>query len=177
MKTLGALSCEDEVAAPRPIRPSFGATVSDVQASVAMSDWFAKCYRMTMGAREEVAKFRERRATLAFLPDPTAQAAADLLSPGVAMRSDPIAALLALGRGQTLRAFAQDPSVTEEAVQARKFDVLILSLMCFAVVSKGRAALAAFPAESEDFVSAMNRLQEWDDIMDCLLYTSDAADE
>ena len=114
-----------------------------------------------------VREFLSERVDLARLPAPTFEAAAQLLSPGVARRLDPASTLTDItGKAWSLLSFAQRPLVTEEEIRAKKIDLLVLSFMGFLHVKEGRFALASYADDDEQFLLAMNRLQSWCPLID-----------
>ena len=165
VRTLGALEADTVAMWPRPLEISLPVGLKAVEAAVALGDWFTRGYDLTTNARKVVHDFRAKRISMATLPEPNVEAAAGCLNPRVVPLVDPFATLHQLCGGQSLKVIAQMPQLSEDAVAAKKFDCLLLALMGFTVVAEGRVAPAAYPDGCLDFISASNRLIEWDDTL------------
>ncbi|CAK0829768.1 unnamed protein product, partial [Prorocentrum cordatum] len=132
-----------------------------VDAAVALGDWFAKNFQMTMRAREIVQDFAKTRARFASMPPP-ALASAEMLAPhDVASKVNPMQTLQRITSNLNVKAFAQNPLTTDTDIKAPQFDYIVLAHMGFLLVADGRATMAKHAADSENFARAANRMMMW----------------
>ncbi|CAK0896107.1 unnamed protein product [Prorocentrum cordatum] len=126
---------------PEVTRPS-------VDAAVALGDWFAKNFQMTVRAKEVTEDFMEACALrIHAAPHP---------------RVNPMLTLQRIDNNWNVTAFAQNPFTTDAGIRALQLDYVILTHMGFLFVEDGRVAAAAYAADSESFVRAANRMMKWD---------------
>ena len=140
---------------PEVTRPS-------VDAAVAMGDWFAKNFQMTVRAREVTKNFAQARARFASMPPPTLASAEMIAGHDVACKVNPMQTLQRIAANWNVKAFAQNPFTTDADIKALQFDYIVLTHMGFLLVADGRASLAKYAAASESFVRAANRMMKWD---------------
>eukprot|EP00973_Karenia_brevis_P053802 7473678-Karenia_brevis.AAC.1 len=93
---------------------------------------------------------------MATLLDPSLSPSADLLTARVAMLVNPGGTIC----GQSLKAIAQMPNLSDDDVKAKVLDCILLALLGLTVIANGRVAVAAYPESSLEFLQATNRLQD-----------------
>ena len=140
---------------PEVTRPS-------VDAAVALGDWFAKNFQMTVRAKEITKDFMEARTRFASMPPPTLASAERLVGHDIVSKVNPLLTLQRIANNWDVKAFAQNPFTTDADIKALQLDYVILTHMGFLLVVDGRVNMAAYAADSESFVRAANRMMNWD---------------
>ncbi|CAK0804108.1 unnamed protein product, partial [Prorocentrum cordatum] len=140
---------------PQVTRPS-------VDAAVALGDWFAKNFQMTVRAKEVTKDFMEARTRFASMPPPTIASAERLVGRDIVSKVNPMLTLQRIANNRNVKAFAQNPFTTDADIRALQLDCVILTHMGFLLVADGRVAVAAYASDSESFVRAANRVMKWD---------------
>ncbi|CAK0837958.1 unnamed protein product [Prorocentrum cordatum] len=140
---------------PEVTRPS-------VDAAVALGDWFAKNFQMTVRAKEVTKDFMEARTRFASKPPPTLASAEWLVGHDIVSKVNPMLTLQRIASNWNVKAFAQNPFTTDAGIRVLQLDYVILTHMGFLLVADGRVAVATYAADSESFVRAANRMMKWD---------------
>ena len=129
-------------------------TKETVDAAVALGAWFSRCFKMTLNAREEVHKFWKERSQISTLPAHNVAGVTKLISPTVALLSNPYATLMKLAKKWSFKAFSQDPYTTVDEIRAAQLDINVLTMMGFLVCDEKTIELAKYAASSENYVCA-----------------------
>ena len=144
----------------RDISPA--ATQAAVDGAVALAAWFQTSFEQVAETRSLVQTFKNERMLWSDVPVPTFKVAVDLLGIAEREHSNVWKTLQDIKAGFNLRSFVLVPSNSAPVVAAKKFDLIVLALMGFVVVDKGRFCLAAYPISDEDYLTCANRLLKWD---------------
>jgi len=136
---------------------------SAVSGAVRLSQWFEESRFLSVHAKETVSQWKAQRLAMAQLPDATPEAALAELTVDSRPHSDVAATLKEIALGFSLKAFCLKPTNSDAAVHAKTFDIEVLALMGFVVVSGGRFGVANYDDHDEDGLRALNRLQSWDE--------------
>ena len=137
-------------------------TKGAVNAAVALGQWFDKSFQMTLGARKYVPAHLKERSALSTIPPATLSSVAGMATRAVAAHVDPLKTFMAMVKGWRYKAFVLNPYTTIDQVRAVQIDLVVLEIMGFLVRQDGSIELAAYAPDSEGFVHAANRMQEWD---------------
>ena len=141
------------------IPPKIAGSTAD--AALALSQWFTSSHKMALQAPKLVESFRAQRLAMAQVPAATFDNLINMVSQRRVALIDPWRTLQRFAKGWDYKRHALNPYVTADEVYAVKIDILILRLINFMVTEGGKIFLAAHPQQSESFVRAANRLQEF----------------